>query len=248
MKEKRFLVVLFCGFMVGFLASCVTKMYRPLAEIANPEIIGTVQTTFETSIIETIVNGETVYIKLLEAAKKEYHGTIDVRDITWSKTRTIQDPATYMILGNEYSASGKVILLSDTSYSVNARIGIEGSLARAAEQIMASIQPNSRIAIVYVMTSDTSTAEYIANEFEYIMVTRGFTIIDRSQLDTIRHEQNLQMSGEVDDDTAVSIGKIVGANIIITGNVTGSGTIKRLRLRALNTETAQVMAVASEQF
>ena len=240
--KKSFVI---CVLIIVFINSCATNIYRPLSEVSNPEIIGTVQTTFETAITETIVQGEAVYIKLLEAAKKEYHGNIDVCDITWSKIRTIQDPKTFVLLGNEYSASGKVILLGAANNNV--KTGIEGSLARAAEQIMSSIQPNSRIAIVYVMSPDIDATEYIANELEYIMVNRGFIIVDRSQLDSIRQEQNFQLSGEVDDDTAVSIGKIVGANIIITGNVTGLDATRRLRLRALNTETAQVMAVASEQ-
>jgi len=243
----RKLVVFFVfGNIIGFLASC-GSMYRPLSEVSNPEVIGTVHTTFEMDLINTTVNRETVYLKLLEAAKKEYHGNIDVRDITWSKTRTIQDPATYVILGSEYIANGKVILLGNANNSVYTRTGIEGSLARAADQIMSQVRPNSKIAIVYVTASDTDTAEFIATELEFIMVNRGFIIIDRRQLDILRREQNLQMSGEVDDTTAVSIGKIVGANIIITGSVTGSDTTKRLRLRALHTETAQVMAVASEQ-
>jgi curli biogenesis system outer membrane secretion channel CsgG len=112
---------------------------------------------------------------------------------------------------------------------------------------MASIQPNSKIAIVYVSSSEPDTTEFIANELEYIMVNEGFTIIDRSQLDSIRQEQNFQLSGVVDDETAVSIGKIVGANIIITGSVTGTDSTRRLRLRALDIQTAQVMAVASER-
>jgi len=240
------LIVVFYGFTIGFIFSCAANMYRPLSEVSNPEIIGTVQKTFETDIMETRVRGEKVYIILLDEAKRNYYGIVDVRDVTWSKIKTILDPDTRVVLGNEYLASGKVILLGD-NYNVNVRTGIEGSLARAADQIMSSIPPNSRIAIVYVTSSDINTTEYITNELEYIMVSEGFTIIDRSQLDQIRYEQSLQISGEIDDDTAVSIGKIVGANIIITGSVTGSDTTKRLRLRALNTETAKVMAVASEQ-
>lgn len=66
-------------------------------------------------------------------------------------------------------------------------------------------------------------------------------------MDRIRREQNFQMSGEVDDDTAVSIGKFIGANIIVTGRVDGEGNLRRLRLRALDTQTAQVVGVASER-
>jgi hypothetical protein len=56
------------------------------------------------------------------------------------------------------------------------------------------------------------------------------------------------MSDEVDDTQAVSIGKFAGANIIITSSVTGSGDLRRLRLRALSTETGQVVVAASERY
>jgi hypothetical protein len=167
------------------------------------------------------------YIALFEAAQKKFTGSIDVREITWFAE------------GEDILATGFVIRLNPMSR-------VEGTLAKAAEQIMTSIQPSSKIAIVYV-SSDPDTTEFIANELEYIMVNEGFVIIDRSQLDSIRREQNFQLSGVVDDETAVSIGKIVGANIIITGSVTGTDSTRRLRLRALNTQTAQVMAVASER-
>jgi hypothetical protein len=113
---------------------------------------------------------------------------------------------------------------------------------------MEKIPARAKIAIVYVTSSDEEVTEFIAGELEFIMVEEGMTLIDRSQLDRIRKEQNLQMSGEVDDDQAVSIGKIAGASIIITGAVTGSGNLRRLRLRALDTQTAQVLSAASERY
>ena len=59
---------------------------------------------------------------------------------------------------------------------------------------------------------------------------------------------NCPLSGEVDDKYIVSLGKIAGANVIITGAVTGEGALRRLRLRALDTENAQVLSAASERF
>jgi hypothetical protein len=43
------------------------------------------------------------------------------------------------------------------------------------------------------------------------MVNNGLIMIDRSQLDRIRREQNFQFSGDVDDEQRVFIGKIAGA-------------------------------------
>jgi hypothetical protein len=125
---------------------------------------------------------------------------------------------------------------------------VEGSLTRAAAQITSNIPSKSRMAIVYVTSKDEDITEYIANELEFILVGQGQTLIDRSQLDKIRDEQNLQLSGTVNDAQAVSIGKVAGADIILTGAVTGTGSLRRLRLRALSTETAQVIAAASEKF
>jgi hypothetical protein len=124
---------------------------------------------------------------------------------------------------------------------------VEGALTRAADTTLKNVPQQSKIAIVYITAQDKSTTEYIAGELEFIWVNAGYTIIDRSQLDRIRREQNFQMSGEVDDETAVSIGKFIGANIIVTGRVDGEGNLRRLRLKALDTQTAQVVGVASER-
>jgi hypothetical protein len=125
---------------------------------------------------------------------------------------------------------------------------VEATLVRGATALMDHIPSGSKIAIVYVTARDEEVAEFITGELEFIMVDRGFTLIDRSQLDRIRREQEFQMSGEVDDTQAVSIGKIAGANVILTGAVTGTGELRRLRLRALSTESGQVLAVASERY
>jgi hypothetical protein len=132
--------------------------------------------------------------------------------------------------------------------STNQNDGVVGSLERAAKQIGGKIPAGSRIAIVYVTAGDSDVAEYIAGELEFILVNQGFIVIDRSQLDRIRQEQDFQLSGEVDDAHAVSIGKIAGANVIITGAVTGTGSLRRLRLRTLDTQTAQILSAASERY
>jgi hypothetical protein len=126
--------------------------------------------------------------------------------------------------------------------------GVEASLSRAADTIMNRIPPKSKMAIVYVTAQDTEISEFIAGELEFILVTKEFILIDRSELDRIRREQRFQMSGEVDDRQAVSVGKLAGADVIITGSVTGTGELRRLRLRALSTESGQVLAAASERY
>jgi curli biogenesis system outer membrane secretion channel CsgG len=75
---------------------------------------------------------------------------------------------------------------------------------------------------------------------------RKFTVIERKDIDVMLREQNFQLSGSVDDDSAVSIGKFLGATVVITGSVNGAGAQKRLTLKALDVRTAEILAMSSE--
>ncbi|WP_461255062.1 hypothetical protein [Treponema sp. R80B11-R83G3] len=93
-----------------------------------------------------------------------------------------------------------------------------------------------------------SYADYAIEDLEYNLVNVGFRLVDRQQIERIRNEQNFQTSGNVDDNSAVSIGKMSGANavVIITVNYAdGSG---RLTLKALNVQTAEIITMARQEF
>ena len=125
---------------------------------------------------------------------------------------------------------------------------IETALENAAKVIMVSLPKGRNIAISNVSAEDKDQSDFIANELEFILIKAGFVVIERSQLDVIRKEQNLQLSGDVDDNEIISIGKFSGANVLITGSIDGSGLTRRLRLRLLDVETARVITAASERF
>jgi len=254
---KRHVFKIAFGLLACLLLSCASlaDIYRPLSAQPNAEVLGPIQTNFETQF--TFLPGtypgaskswkrnvdQAAYNALLEAARNEYRGNIDVFEITFEPIRYANRSNPL----NEYKASGRVVLLGGVSRDTVAT-GVEGALARAANQTLTNVPRRSRIAIVYITALDRSTTDYIAGELEYIWVNGGYVITDRSQLDRLRQEQNFQLSGEIDDATAVSMGKFAGADIIVTGRVDGEGNLRRLRLRALDTQTAQVVGVASEQF
>ena len=135
-----------------------------------------------------------------------------------------------------------------TQQSVTGNNEIETALLNAIDTIISSFQKEDIIAIVNISSNDNDVSEFIAGELEVILFNIGFTLVDRIQLNRIREEQNLQMSGEVSDASAVSIGQMLGANVVITGSVFGSVNMRRLRLRVLDIQTARVIGTASEAF
>jgi hypothetical protein len=109
-----------------------------------------------------------------------------------------------------------------------------------------NISPGSRIAVVNISSSDIDEGIYYIDELTVFFVNaRKYAVVDRRSIDIVLAEQNFQMSGYVDDDSAVSIGKFFGANVVITGSINGSGSRKRLVLKALDVKTAEILAMSS---
>jgi hypothetical protein len=126
---------------------------------------------------------------------------------------------------------------------------LEAALYAAANVIIADLQPKTTVAVVSIASKDVESAEFVVDELAYVIVSSGnFKVVDRKSLEAIKSEQDFQTSGEVDDNSAVSIGKLLGANIVITGSISGVGSTRRLRLKALDVKTAEIVAMASEAF
>jgi len=104
-----------------------------------------------------------------------------------------------------------------------------------------NIPKGSKVVILNIESSFHDLSNYIIDELIANAVNdRIFSVVDRQQLDAIRAEQNFQLSGEVDDKDALAIGKIFGAKTIVSGAVNRLGTGFRIRIRALEVQTAQV--------
>jgi PBP1b-binding outer membrane lipoprotein LpoB len=154
------------------------------------------------------------------------------------------------LIGNiqKITATGDVVVSGKGVALVNQQ-RLEGALDKAVETLVKNLPQNSNIAILNMESSDTSAAKYAVDELEFKLVnSKKFRIVDRRRIDQIRNEQKFQLSGDVDDNSAVSIGKILGANIVITGSISGSGNSQRLFLRVLDVQTAQITTMVREQF
>src|SRR5688572_9899564 len=64
-------------------------------------------------------------------------------------------------------------------------------------------------------------AEAMQDVFVTELVKSGkFRVVEREQLQALMEEKNLTLSGDVDPNTAVQIGKLLGVNYLLTGSVT----------------------------
>ena len=72
-----------------------------------------------------------------------------------------------------------------------------------------------------------------------------FDVIERRLLEKILQEQKLGMSGIITEDSAVELGKLLGAKIIISGSVMRFQKIIEVNSRIIDVESASIIAAES---
>jgi Ca-activated chloride channel family protein len=70
------------------------------------------------------------------------------------------------------------------------------------------------------------------------------TLVERSRLDAVRAEQRLAVMGMLDADTAITVGKLLGARYMITGQVIPMTTQVIVFGRVIDVETGEIVSAA----
>jgi TolB-like protein len=132
-------------------------------------------------------------------------------------------------------------IVSGLCYAQTSVTTMDRALSDAVVYFENRLKGGVKVVILNMNTSQTELSDYIIDELAAYMVNNNkLTVIDRRNLEVIRRELNFQMSGDVSDETAQSIGRMLGAQYIISGSLTSLGDVHRLRVQALAVETAQI--------
>lgn len=108
---------------------------------------------------------------------------------------------------------------------------------------------------IAVFPFDVSGADW-GNQFadsitHHFFKTGRIEIIERESIEKVFKEQGLSMSGVVDQKKAVQIGKLLGADVIITGRGSalrgGDNLIDTFSLKAINVETGALIITVRKE-
>ncbi|MDR2500526.1 MAG: CsgG/HfaB family protein [Treponema sp.] len=120
-------------------------------------------------------------------------------------------------------------------------IDLDAAVRETSDYLNRQLPKGNKLVILNIQSDFPALSEYIIDELIANTVNdRFFSVVDRRQLDAIRAELDFQTSGEVDDETAQALGRIAGAQIIISGGVSRIGDLYRLRVRALSVQSAEI--------
>lgn len=69
--------------------------------------------------------------------------------------------------------------------------------------------------------------------------TNKFSVVERAQINKALSEQQFQRSGIIDDQSAVQVGKLIGADLIIVGSVVKIGSSYTINSRMIDVKTGE---------
>lgn len=121
--------------------------------------------------------------------------------------------------------------------------GLAEKAAKGAVDLLNSKLPSGSNIIIMKESSrqESSRIDYVVDQITKSIIQKGnLKVVDRSNQVLINTEQEYQLSGNVSDDTIVSIGHQLGAKYIVICRISGEMSLRRLTVKVLNVETAQI--------
>ena len=146
--------------------------------------------------------------------------------------------------GSSPAAGGKPASADDAEFAA-----FEAVIKKSFDTLDTRLTAGNRVALLPLTAEDKENGGYAYDTLSVMFVNAmKYDMVERARIDQIIQEQNFQLSGAVSDETAVSIGKFLGAQIIIVGDISGTGNTRRLVFRALDVETGKIAGISSERF
>jgi hypothetical protein len=110
-----------------------------------------------------------------------------------------------------------------------------------AINIEARVTSADIVAIVSFQSSTSQFTNRVIDDLTNELAANNVRMVTRQHLEEIRAEQNYQLSGYVDDNSAVSIGHESGATAIIVGSGENMTDYYRFNFRMLSVKTAEIL-------
>jgi TolB-like protein len=129
---------------------------------------------------------------------------------------------------------GAVVLFAQT-------ITLEAAIREAGNNIETGLPQDATLAILSIESVSEPLTDHIVEELTgYLVSRKKLRIIDRKNVDSMRQEQNILLTGEAGSESIRSIGKMIGAQFITSGSFTDVGGSYRFRIQTTNVITGVI--------
>ena len=134
-----------------------------------------------------------------------------------------------------------------TAYSQD-NVHLDRAIQEVVEYLDTRLPARSIVAVLNVKSDNQALSSYIISELINTIIDKGNLIpVDRENLDIIQAELAFHLSEDVSDESAQAIGKILGAQTIISGEISLiNDRMYRLEIKAISVETAAIQGIVNK--
>jgi TolB-like protein len=117
-------------------------------------------------------------------------------------------------------------------------VSLDEAIIFAGMTVENSLKPGTKVAVVNFNSDTAAFSRYVIEELmDYLTNSNKLVVVERARLNVIWEEMDLQLSGDVSDESAQAIGRQLGAQSIISGSFTDTGSVFRFRAYSINVES-----------
>ena len=202
-----------------------------------------------------IVNNGTYILEVAEASFSRNTWNIDRSS---RKRITVNSNSNRITVGMTMRYGGIAGLVIQNTSPLDAVVptldhALMEALRITADEIIAKVPRDTSLAVLRISSADPGIpVDSITDELIHILVSAGkFNVVEREKVEVgildaeIRYQY---YSGDVDDASMVRLGGRLGASVMITGNIGGTGAFRALTTKGLNVETGAIQFTTSERF
>jgi len=134
------------------------------------------------------------------------------------------------------------MVLAPLSVQAQATRTLDAAVRDGARHLQDRIPSGTRVAIVAVQGEDQDISEFVLRKLGEVLVNANrFIVVERDSatLTAIDQEMGRHLNFYVSQETELSIGRQLGAEVIISGSMARAGQNWRLEVNAVTVETAQ---------
>jgi tetratricopeptide (TPR) repeat protein len=126
-------------------------------------------------------------------------------------------------------------------------LSLDEAMAGAAEMVEARVRGGTEIALHEFVSPLEELSQFLNDELSGRLGAGGaLTVLARGEsLRGVSAEQQLQIDGVVSDESAAMFGRYLGAKVVISGTFSRYAHFSQFRIRAVDAETAALLAVYS---
>ena len=136
-----------------------------------------------------------------------------------------------------------IILLLFTGGLFAQQMNLDTVLEDSAWIVEEAVPAGITVAILNFDSSSEALSEYVLTELAAkLYAGQLVTVIERQTILPVAREMNLNLSGDVSDQSAQAIGLRLGAQSVVSGSLTDMGDFHRARIRIIHVANMGIQA------